>query len=409
MKPGIWCWVLGLGLLVAPPAKTQHPTPRTQHPPPRVFLITIGQGASYWEKYGHNMLWFYDPANKVDQAYNWGTFSFQDPALLLRILTAEAKYWVDTVPGQVVFNFYERYDRSIVVQELNFTPEQARLAFERARWSIRTENRFYRYDYFLDNCSTRVRDVIDYALGGAVKAATQDTVDQTYRGETLRLLDDMKLTQLGVDIALAQPSDRKLTRWEDMFIPMRMRDALRGLQVRDSTGATKPVIAREQVMYESQQYDERQTPAGLWLGYLIAGLLLAAAFFVVGRFAQQGAAEKAFRIEVALWALVTGLLGVILLAAWLATQHTFWFSNENLLLVNPLSLFLAALAAMSLRKPHLLRPAAIVAIIVAMLGAIALMLKGLPWFDQRNIELIALLLPAHFAIAYHLWRRAAIR
>jgi hypothetical protein len=370
--------------------------------------MTIGQGAFYWEKYGHNMLWFYDPANGVDQAYNWGQFAFGDPALLLRILTAEAKYWVDTIPGMVLINHYQQADRDIVVQELNFTPEQARRAFERAQWSIRPENRFYRYDYFLDNCSTRVRDVIDYAFGGAVKSATQDTVDQSFRGETLRLLDDMKLTQLGVDVALARPADRRLTRWEDMFIPMRMRDALRDLQIRDSTGATKPAIAREQLMYRTRSNHERPTPPERWIAYLAIGLVIGLQLAILGFVASRSRgrfAEVAFRLEVAVWAFLTGVLGLILLVGWIATQHTFWYRNENLLLVNPLSLFLALLVLLGWWRPRFRRPAAILATLVAMAAAIALVLKGIPG-SQRNLELIALLLPAHFAIAFHLWLRA---
>lgn len=373
-----------------------------------MFLITVGQGAYYWEKYGHNMLWFYDPANQIDQAYNWGQFAFGDPALLLRILTAEAKYWVDTVPGMAVIEHYRQADRTIVVQELNFTPEQARRAFDRALWSIRYENRFYRYDYFLDNCSTRVRDVIDHAFSGAVKAATQDTVNQTYRGETLRLLDDMKLTQLGVDVALARPADRRLTRWEDMFIPMRMRDALRDVRVRDSTGAAKPVVLREQVMYQTRSNHERETPPARWVAYLVLGLLIGLQLAVLGFAASRSRgrfAEVAFRLEVAGWGFLTGLLGLILLVGWTATQHTFWYRNENLLLTNPLSLFLAVLVLLSWWRQRFRRPAAILGTIVAMTAAIALILKGFPG-SQQNLELIALLLPAHFAVAFHLWLRA---
>jgi hypothetical protein len=399
-------WVVGFGMW-ATTASSQLPPPTSQTAP-KVFLITIGKGAYYWEKYGHNMLWFYDPANRIDQAYNWGQFAFGDPALLLRILTAEANYWVDTVPGQFILNYYQRTDRSIVVQEINFSTTEARRAFERAQWSIRPENRFYRYDYFLDNCSTRVRDVIDYAFGGAVKSATQDTVDQTYRGETLRLLDDMKLTQLGVDVALARPADRRLTRWEDMFIPMRMRDALRGLQVGDSMGATRPVIAREQVIYQTQRNHERETPPERWIAYLVIGLVIGLQLAILGFVASRSRgrfAEIAFRLEVAAWAFLTGMLGLILLVGWLGTQHTFWYRNENLLLTNPLSLFLAVLVVLSWWRPRFRRSAAIIATIVAMTAAIALILKGIPG-SQSNLELIALLLPAHFAIAFHVWLRA---
>src|SRR5688572_9534890 len=87
------------------------------------------------------------------------------------------------------------------------------------------------------------------------------------------------------------------------------------------------------------------------------------------------------------------------------TEHVFWYRNENLLLLNPLSLFLAVLTPLSLRRTRWLRPAAICAVIVAMLAAVAAMLKGLP-NSQHNVPLILLVLPAHFAIAFGLWTRA---
>jgi hypothetical protein len=403
---------LGSWLLVVPTANSQQPTANSQQQQPtapKVFLITLGQGAAYWEKYGHNMLWFYEPTSGLDVAYNWGSFDFTKPGFLRRLLLGDSEYWVDTLPGQAVIAYYQRHDRTITVQELNFTPEQASRALEFARNNMRPENRYYRYDYFLDNCSTRVRDVIDYALGGAIKRATRDTVDRTYRLETLRLLDDMKLTQLGVDFALAQPADRRITVWEGMFIPMRLRDDLRAQRVPGAGGSPVALISREQVVYRSQRFHERETPPVLWVPYLIVGILLALEMFAVGQWGMRAAGrgpENVFRVEVALWAFATGILGAILLGAWLGTRHVFWYRNENLLLVNPLSLFLALLAPLSIWKPRNLKPAAIIASLVALLSALALMLKGLPWFDQHNLELIALLLPVHFAVAYQMCRRA---
>jgi len=93
------------------------------------------------------------------------------------------------------------------------------------------------------------------------------------------------------------------------------------------------------------------------------------------------------------------------LLGWAITEHAFWRHNENLLLLNPLSLFLMVLAPMSLSRPRWLRPAAICAVIVAMLGAVAVVLKGVPG-AQQNVPMILLLLPANFAIAYGLWTRA---
>jgi hypothetical protein len=368
--------------------------------------VTLGEGEEYWEKFGHNALWFSDPTRGIDVAYNWGTFDFAAPGYLRRLLTGDTRYWVEGVPGPLFLDFYRQYDRTIIVQRLNLTPEQARKAYEYSLWNAREENKYYRYDYFRDNCSTRVRDVIDLAVGGALKTWTASTVvERTYRQETVRLVDDMKLVQLGVDLALGQPADKQLTLWEDMFAPSRMRDALRAVRV-SVDGEQATLVAEERVLYESKHHEERQDFPDLKLAYLVIGLLLAMEFLVIGWAGERsGAAEKVYRIEVAVWAFLTGLLGVVLLLAWLITQHVFWYRNENLLLVSPLSLWLAVVLPLTIWRPRYLRPAAILGVVIAAFAVVALLVKPLPGFTQDNLALVLLLLPPHAAIAYGLRRR----
>jgi hypothetical protein len=375
----------------------------------QVFLVTLGEGKYYWEKFGHNALWFYDPARGTDLAYNWGTFDFAEPGFLGRVLTGNMRYWVDTVPSTLFFDYYRYSDRSIVVQRLNLTPEQATRALEFSRWNSRAENKYYQYDYFRDNCSTRVRDVIDLALGGALKRATASArTDHSYRRESVRLVDDMKLTQFGINAALGPPSDAPISVWEAMFVPSRMQQALVGLTVPGPEGAAVRLVAEERVLYRSQNHTERPTTPSLVVPYLIVGLVIAAAILAAAIPGERHRGwEIVFRVESAAWAAVTGILGLLILLAWLITAHVFWFRNENLLLFNPLALFLAVLIPLSGRG-RWRRPAAICAIVLALLAAVALILKGIPGFRQENLALIFMILPAHFAVAYALWRRARV-
>jgi hypothetical protein len=372
----------------------------------QVYHVVIGQGAHYWEKYGHNMLWFYDPANGLDVSYNWGTFDFNSPDFLQRQLVGDPMYSVDTVQGTWVIQAYSRMDRTVTLQRLNLTPVQAERALLFSRRNMLPQNRFYRYDYYRDNCATRVRDVIDFAVGGALKRATATTrVKVSYRGETLRLLDDMPLTQFGTHLALGQPADRLLTVWETMFIPMRMRDALRLVRITGPGGQAVPLVAQERVEYESPRHRDRASVPTLWIPYLIIGLLLGIEFLVVGSIGRRArAADVIFRVETALFALLAGVGGLALLLAWTLTRHVFWFRNENLLLLNPLSLFLAVLALLSIWKPRYARPAAVVAVVTAVLAVVAAAGKFIG-FPQNNVALICLFLPPHLAIAWSLWRR----
>jgi hypothetical protein len=372
-----------------------------------VYLITIGQGAQYWEKYGHNMLWFHSPSQGIDEAYNWGTFDFDQPGFIKRQLVGDPQYSVEAVPSSAVFAHYRAADRTITLQRLNLTQEQARRALERSRFNARPENKYYRYDYYLDNCSTRVRDMIDYALGGALRAAAVERGDWTYRRETVRLLDDLKPAQFGVQWALGQPADRRLIVWEDMFIPMRMRDALRWLKVPGSDSTLVPVVAEERELYRSTRYEDRQDMPRLEVPYFVVGLILAGGTLLVLLLASRWRFfDRLLRIQLMLWGLVTGVMGLLLLVAWLYTRHVFWYRNENLLLFNPLALALVVLMPLSLRNDRWLRPAAICAVLLAMCAALALALKGFS-ASQDNLPLVLMMLPAHFAVAFALRRRVA--
>lgn len=379
----------------------------TASPTLEVYHVSMGEGRYYFEKFGHNALWFRDPARGLDLVYNWGTFDFAEPGFLGKVLTAQQRYWLSTVPWPPLEEFYRQSDRTIVVQRLNLTPAQATKALRYAEWNARDENKYYRYDYFRDNCSTRVRDLIDLAVDGALRRVTEPaTTDLTYRGESLRLVDDMALVQLGINAALGPPSDRPLSVWESMFVPSRVRDALDSVRVTRADGSTVPLVAARQVVYQSQSHAERADEPDLRWKYLLAGLLVAALLAVPAvRGLRSRGGDIAFRGMTVAWSAVTGILGLVILLAWMLTQHVYWYGNLNLLLLNPLALFLGALAPIGGRD-RWRRPVAILAVVLALLAAVGLVLTGVVPARQDNLPLILLVLPVQFVIAYGFWRRA---
>jgi len=383
-----------------PRAESRKPTDSLS-----VYLITIGEGSAYWEKFGHNALWFLDRSKGIDVAYNWGTFDFAAPDFLTRVLINDSKYWVEGVPAGLMIDFYRRFDRTIEVQRLNLTPAQVHKAYDYALWNAREENKYYRYDYFRDNCSTRVRDVIDLALGGALKTWTGSTqVDRSYRSESVRLVDDMKLVQFGIGIALGEPADRHLSIWEDMFVPSRLRDAIRTVRVQVN-GNEAPLVSQDTVVYRSTAHQERESFPALEIPYLIVGIILAIEFLVVGWLKRRWApASKVFLVEAAIWQVLVGVLGLVVLLGWLITQHVFWFRNENLLVANPLSLWLAVLLLASVWRPRFTRPAFILALLCAAMGVLALLIRVTDALPQENAPIVLMLLPPHLAIAYSMWR-----
>jgi hypothetical protein len=371
-----------------------------------VTLVTFGLGQEVFERFGHNALMFHDPTTVRDSAFHWGLFSFNDPGFLVRFLTGDTRYWMGAVDGQQLIEYERRAGRPITLQRLNLTPAQAQSLRDFVRWNERDENRFYRYDYFRDNCSTRLRDALDHAIGGAIENQTRSVItDLTYRSESVRLTEGDAPAQAGIDIALGRPADTPLTEWQSFFIPMRLRDAIRTVRITGANGEQVPLVAHEEDVSlppEAKPVPEATVAPRLTLRYLAGGLLLAA-FVVLLRITMVSRRTAAWTLALfgGVWSLLCGVLGVILLLAWFATRHLFWAHNENVLLLSPISLVLVVLIPASLLSGKSQRAARMIAAVVVVLGLLALVLTLIPG-GQDNSAIVALLLPVHLALAWAL-------
>jgi Domain of unknown function (DUF4105) len=377
-----------------------------------VSVVTFGQGEYVWERFGHNAIQVDDRATGMSEMWHWGLFDFDQPNFVGRFLTGDTKYWMEGFDPPSMIAAYERYDRTITVQRLAMTPAQKQALLDFLRWNERDEHKFYRYDYFRDNCSTRLRDALDGALGGALRRAMVPRLTTlTHRSESLRLVDGMPLTQAGMHVALGHPADRPMSAWETAFVPMRLRDDLRAIRVPDASGRPVALVADERVIYTSGREPEAARARALVPGFLVAGVLLAALLAGTGALAVRGSrlARAAFGTLGALWGFVPGVVGVVVLLAWTVTRHDFWDRNENLFQLGPQSLPLLVLVPLALARPAWRGRAQRWAVLVLAIAALGLVLKVLPWFRQPNLAVIALALPAHAALAWALSRRQRTR
>lgn len=371
-----------------------------------VTLVTFGLGHEVFERFGHNALMFQDARTHQSVAYHWGLFSFGEPGFLVRFLTGDTKYWMGAVDAQALIESERLRGRPITLQRLNLTPAQALALRDYVQWNERDENKFYRYDYYRDNCSTRLRDALDRVIGGAIETKSASVVtDLTYRSETLRLTDGLKPVQLGTDIALGRPADVPLTQWQSFFIPMRLRDAIRSVQIVGANGALVPLVAHEEAVplppTPAAVPELTSAPELKWrygaLGLALAALVVFLRIMMVSR----RSAAWGLALFGSVWALLGGMIGVILLLAWLATKHVFWGYNENVLLLSPLSLLLVVLIPAALLRGKAERATRMIAAMVAAMGLLALFLAFAPG-GEENGALVALALPVHLALAWAL-------
>jgi hypothetical protein len=181
-----------LALVVAAVAPRASRASRAQAEPGselRVYLMTIGPGVAVWQRFGHNAIWIEDTRSGQAVAYNWGTFDFAQPNFIGRFLTGDTRYSMEAVDARLLTAHYaQQENRSVWRQELALTPAQRAALLQFIQWNEREENKYYRYQYYVDNCSTRARDAIDRVLGGTIRRALEPVPTGTsYRWHTRRL------------------------------------------------------------------------------------------------------------------------------------------------------------------------------------------------------------------------------
>ena len=364
---------------------------------PRIGVVTMGPGDIFWERFGHNAIVVDDPALGEPISYNFGFFDLAEDGFVGRFVRGQMQYMLVALPLQQDMQYYREVGRGATLQWLDLAPAQARRLADELAETAKPENARYRYDYYTDNCSTRVRDALDRALGGELKRQSSGrSGGDTYRSESVRLASPASWMWLGFDLALGPYGDRPLSRWEQAFLPRRLADELRELELADG----RPLVVAEQELLPQRQAaePEEQQPRTLW-PWLLLGLAIAASILVLARRIPRGVAAVGF----AFW-LLCGLIGLVLAYAWALTEHRALWANRNLLLFDPLCLLLLPGAWALLRGREATMRFRGLLLAVAALAALAVLPLWLQTLPQRNGHWIALLLPIHFAFAL-IWAR----
>jgi hypothetical protein len=373
-------------------------------------LLTFGPGEEVWERFGHNAIEIRDRTSGEALLYNYGIFDFGQKNFFLNFARGLMTYRIAAGNPADELPVYVAEGRWIVEQQLNLTPAQRAQLAAFLGWNARPENATYRYDYFRANCSTRVRDVLDTALDGAIKAQTiAPSRGFTYRMDADRLMRPDLAVMLAMDAGLGPFADQRLSYWDEFFVPMEFMRHLREVKVRDEAGNPQPLVASERLLAGARLEDPpAAAPDWVWRA-LGAGIAAALALLALARSRSRAGARVPFAATASLLSFVLGLGGVVLVALWTSTDHVSAWRNENILLFNPLCLLLLPCWLGAFRSHW--RPSAFawrVGMAIAFCAGLAFFVKVFPAFPQDNRFWIALLLPLHlaFAIALTLGRRS---
>jgi Domain of unknown function (DUF4105) len=371
---------------------------------PRIGIATMQPGEIFFERFGHNAIIVDDravdgSARGEPLSYNFGFFDMGEAGFTGRFVKGDMRYYLARLRWRDDLQYYLDSGRGVSIQWLDLDDAQAEAMAAALAENAKPENARYRYDYFIDNCATRVRDAIDRALGGALKPQlTARSQGNTFRSEAVRLASPAPWMWLGFDIGLGPSSDQPMSRWEEAYVPMRLAASLREAKHPDG----RPLVASEETVAPHRIAPEPPEFQRAWWRWLLAGIAIAGLW----SWLQQRHPRSSAGLALMFW-LVAALLGTVMLAIWLGTEHRFGWANHNLMLLSPLSwLLLPGGWRLARGRPagRLFRSVLMAAVLFAVLAPFLHWVVAVP---QTNAHWIALLLPIHIAFGIA-WLRVSI-
>lgn len=344
----------------------------------RISLLTCTPGDLLYSTYGHSALRVIDSGSTAgsgikDVVFNYGTFDFDDPDFYAKFVRGKLQYFVSADRFDDFTAEYRYYNRGVTEQVINLTPAEKTAIKNFLLNNIKEENKYYKYDFLFDNCTTRLRDII--VANKKDKPVFKKVMPEgtRFRQAIHKYLDknDKEWDKLGIDILLGAPTDAVMTTEQQQFLPDNLMMAF---------DSTDNLVLSSAGLYPYQTKTETKS----WLNPLVIFSLLLF-FIVLLDFSKNKAAAGFLRIFDVLLFFFTGMIGLLLLFMWLGTDHSMCKNNYNLLWAWPTH-FIAAFFLHSKRrwvKKYFL------------ITAVGLLLVLTAWFflpQQLNVSLLAICL-----------------
>ncbi len=297
-----------------------------------ISLMTCSSGDELYSIFGHSAIRVVDDSMHINEVYNYGTFDFHTPNFYGKFANGELDYMLSAYNFKYFLPSYFRDNRSVSEQMLDLTKAEKQRLFDALEVNRQPENKFYRYDFFFDNCATRIRDIIFNSLDGEILYTKSDTLDMTFRDMIHLYLDKQPWIREGIDVLLGSKIDTKITQYESMFLPDYLKDYFVNTEVkRDST--TQPLILSDTDLLKFEDSEIGSSVSPEQYGWMLFILFLLLHLYEIRT-------KKRFFIIDRLLLLTTGLLGVIVFYLWTFSELTATGANYNILWAIPTNIIL---------------------------------------------------------------------
>lgn len=298
----------------------------------KISIITCSPGEEVYACFGHSAIRVIDKKYNTDLVYNYGTFNFEDPNFLVKFTRGKLLYYLNPERFENFMYTYQIEKRSVYEQQLNLSEAQKEKVQQFLTTNSKDENKYYHYDFLLDNCSSRLRNIFEnefpkeFKIG---KALTDDSI--TYRQILNHYLGERHWMKLGINLLLSKGLDKKMTNEESMFLPDFLMKGFRNATINNVPFVKQTV----ELLPAEIPFENKNSTSPFYIFSMLAALI-----FIISLSPRNRSWLLYFDV---FFFMILGLLGLFMLFMWFGTDHQNCANNINLLWALPTHLIFAFL------------------------------------------------------------------
>lgn len=296
---------------------------------PEVYLLTCGPGTETYSRWGHSALRITDAVDGTDRVYNWGVFDFSTPAFAWKFARGRLEYMLGVTTYERFIQEYFMEGRWVQSQKVNLSPDETQMLLQLISENLKPENIKYRYDFFYDDCSTRIRDLFETAIGKNMVYPPDIPGEMpTFRFMIDKYLRTAPWLKFGIDLLIGTPGNKKASLRDQMFLPLDMQNGLSDIVI-NRAGKMIPLLQNPETILENNQPEEN--PSFLTSPIVAFSILFILVILISGLIRQR----TAIRILDLLIFSIFSVLSLLMIFFNFFTDHQQMKWNLNIIWLSP--------------------------------------------------------------------------
>lgn len=297
-----------------------------------VSLLTCSSGKELYATFGHSAIRVYDSITQTDIVFNYGVFDFNTPNFYWKFVNGKLKYQLAIQSSRRFIRMYEREGRSVIEEKIILKKDEKRDLLAFLKKNYLPENRYYLYDFFYNNCSSKIWDVTVKQINQPLYYDSDNRGAITFRQMLYPYLKDLPWAKLGINILLGMPADKTANFEDQVFLPDYLSyNMSHTLREKDKNNA-QSLLGPRKVLVEKKTLENNDKLEPIRVFWILFALIFLLTIL--------GVSKKILSIIDYIIYSSAGLLGLLLIFLWFISDHQAMNANLDLLWASPLALLM---------------------------------------------------------------------